>query len=175
MPDASGIAYRRLLGEPIAIAEVQPLRQLYLDLAKQTQDIPLVSEYAASRADQLQLWAEIQQRRLDLALLRARVRITAEEAQAARMAIESGADYVAVGRLAASIIYDGRRLPRLFRVQDVDTGRTVAYMRPEEGFDLHGMLGQVVGVAGIRSYEGTLRINIVEPKRIDLLTSPTSG
>ena len=162
-------AYRRLRGEPIEIAEVQPLRQLYIDLADQTQDIPSVWEYASARAEQLELWAEIQQRRLDLALLRARVRITAEEAQAARLAIESGGDYVAVGRLAASTIYDGRRLPKLLRIQDPGTGRTVAYLHKDDAFDMVGMLGQLVGIVGEKSYDGGLRLNLVKPRRIDIL------
>jgi len=162
-------AYRTLQGEPIEIAEVQPLRHLYIDLADQTQDIPSVSEYAAARAEQLELWAQIQQRRLDLAILRARVRMTAEEAQAARMAIESGADYVAVGRLAASTIYDGRRLPKLLRIQDPGTGRTVAYLHKDDAFDMVGMLGQLVGIVGEKSYDGGLRLNLVKPRRIDIL------
>ena len=44
-----------------------------------------------------------------------------------------------------------------------------------DGFDLVDMLGQIVGVVGERRYEGSLRLDIVAPRRIDLLAKPTSG
>ena len=74
-----------------------------------------------------------------------------------------------MGRLNASTIYDGKRLPLLYRVQDDGTGQTVAYMRPGSSFDLTGMLGQLIGIVGEKSYDGVLRLNLIAPRRIDVL------
>ena len=61
-------------------------------------------------------------------------------------------------------------MPKLFRIQDVSTGRTIAYLRLDEEFHLAEMLGQLVGIVGKKTYDSGLRLNVIEPKRIDLLT-----
>jgi len=163
-------AYRQLCKEPIETAEVLPLRELYLKLAEEHPDSRRIARYASARAEQLAIWAELQERRAELARLRKRLDLSAEEAEAFRLALENTADYVAVGRLAASTVYDGHLLPKLFRVQDPATSRTIAYLRPDDGFDLTEMLGQLVGIVGTKAYDGGLRLNTIQPKRIDLLT-----
>jgi len=163
-------AYRQLCKEPIETAEVLPLRELYLKLTEEHPDSRRIARYASARAEQLAIWAELQERRAELARLRKRLDLSAEEAEAFRLALENTADYVAVGRLAASTVYDGRLLPKLFRVQDPATSRTIAYLRPDDGFDLTEMLGQLVGIVGTKAYDGGLRLNTIRPKRIDLLT-----
>ena len=162
--------YARLQGEPIESAEVAPLRQLYLDLAQDAAKSPTIARYATARAEQLAIWAELQQQRNEITRLRQRIRMRAEETQAVRLALDTTVDYAAVGRLAVSTIYDGQRLPKLYRVQDPATGRTIAYLRPDEGFDLPGMLDQIVGIVGVKSFDDGLRLNLVQPRRIDLLT-----
>jgi hypothetical protein len=167
-------AYERLRAEPITEAEVLPLRQLYVALGREADDA-VVIRYAEARAEQLTIWADLQKRRAELDKLRKRVDVSAGEAEAARLAQEQSGAYVAVGRLTASVVYDGRRLPRLFRVQDTTTGRTVAYMRPDDGFDLHPMLGQTIGVIGKPVVVEDLGVTLVSPKRIDLLTATSAG
>jgi hypothetical protein len=76
---------------------------------------------------------------------------------------------VAVGRVAASTIYDGESLPKLLRLQDASTGRTVAYLHLDEQYEAANLIGNLVGIVGERHYDGGLRLNIVTPKRIDLL------
>jgi len=163
-------AYQELRAQPTDSAEVLPLRQLYLDLADAAAETPGISRYAAARAEQLAIWAELQHRRAEIAKLRRRLELGAEETHAVRLAFDTTADYAAVGRLAVSTIYDGQRLPKLYRLQETGTGRTVAYLRPDEGFDLPGMLGQLVGIVGAKSFDEGLRLNLVQPRRIDLLT-----
>jgi len=76
-----------------------------------------------------------------------------------------------VGRLTASVVYDGKRLPLLYRVQsiDEDSGRTLAYVVPAKGVDLSGSLGSIVGVAGVAHVDASSRLNIVTPQRVDKL------
>ncbi|UCD74790.1 MAG: hypothetical protein JSV91_13505 [Phycisphaerales bacterium] len=163
-------AFELLKQEPIEKAEVSTLRQLYLDLVQEHAGDATVARFADQRARQLAIWEEIQRRKVELAMVRARADVTSEQAQAVRLAMAHSADYVAVGRLDASTIYDGQRLPQLFRLQDAGTGRTIAYIRPTEGFDLVGMLGQLVGIAGEKAYDGGLRLNLIKPTQIDSLT-----
>ncbi len=85
-------------------------------------------------------------------------------------ALQSVGAYDAVGRLMASTIYDGRGLPRLYRLQDPATGRTIAYLRPDPRMNVTSMLGQVVGVTGSTNADPGLNVRILSPDRIDILT-----
>jgi hypothetical protein len=164
--------YDELRDEPIETAEVLPLRDLYLELIEdaRAERANAVARYAEARARQLELWSELQQQRREIAELRGRVETTAEETKVARRAMAEGGPYAGVGRLVASTVYDGRRLPKLFRLQDPGTGRTVAYLRPSEQFDLESMLGRLIGVAGEKRYDGGLRLDVIRPARIEELT-----
>ena len=162
--------YALLQEQPIESAEIAPLRQLYLDLADEFPDHEVITRYARARSEQLDIWMELQARRAEMDKIKSRLRLTSSEAEAVREAMEAGREYVAVGRLSASIIYDGVKLPRLLRMQDPGTGRTVAYIQPaEEDFELGSMLGQLIGVVGSSAYDGGLRLTLITPDRIDLL------
>ncbi len=156
-----------LLLEPLATAEVQPLQNLYRELGQSATD-PTVIRYAKARTDQLQIWNELQQRKTELAVMRRRLERTADDTRASLIDVQRTHEYVSIGRLSASIIYDGRRLPKLFRLQD-NSGRTIAYLRTDDEFDLSGMLGQLVGVFGNKNYDGGLRLNIITPTGFDIL------
>ncbi|MCP4035316.1 MAG: hypothetical protein GY733_00135, partial [bacterium] len=172
--EALEIAFEMVRTEPIHTAEVIPLRDLYRALLEDS-DVPKVVHVAGARAEQLAIWADLQARRMELRRIRSQLGTTSEEAEALRRAFETSGPYAVVGRLVASTIYDGKSLPRLFRVQDEITGRTLAYLRPSEDFDLEGMLDQTTGIVGAMHYEGTLRVRIIDPRRIDLLGSTASA
>lgn len=161
-------AFAQLRNEPIETAEVTPLRRMYLELAERA-DGERDQRFAEQRAEQLALWREIQQNRQRLARLQSRAELTGERMRAARRAVDDAGDYTAVGRLSVSMIYDGQRLPRLLRLQEPGTGRTVAYVQPEIEYDLTGMIGQLIGVIGDKEYDGGLRLNLIRPRRVDIL------
>jgi hypothetical protein len=161
--------YARLLREPVETAEVGALRQLYLDLAKEHQQSRTVARFAQTRAQQLALWAEVQQRRVEMKDVLGRAVQTAQSAAVAKETIERLGPYVVVGRLDASTIYDGERLPKLLRVRDRKTGRTLAYVQPDARFDLAGLLGTDVGIMGEWAEDPGLKVTLVVPRRIDTL------
>lgn len=167
--DELEIAFAHLVSEPPASANVQPLRRRYIQLAEETIDVQAVSRYAAARAEQLDLWSKIQKRRTELAALLARARRSTGDAQASRAAFEASGEYAATGQLSASIVYDGKRLPKLLRVFDPETGRTVVYVQPDSYPDMAGMLGQVVGITGEKLYDKELRLTLIAPRRIEIL------
>jgi len=75
---------------------------------------------------------------------------------AAQRALEDGASegYLVVARIERSRLYNGSRLPLLFRLVDINpatAGATIAYIEPGETASvdaLRGMVGSVVGVVG---------------------------
>ncbi len=77
--------------------------------------------------------------------------------------------YDAVGRLLASSVYDGRTLPRMYRLADPATGRAVAYIRPGGPVDTTGHLGRLVGVQGEQAYDPALKLKVIAVTRIDAL------
>jgi hypothetical protein len=78
-------------------------------------------------------------------------------------------NYDAVGRLLASSVYDGKTLPRMYRLADPATGRAMAYIRPGGSVDTTRFLGKLVGVQGERAYDPALKLNIFTVTRIDTL------
>lgn len=164
------VAYKLLAAEPIETAEVAPLRALYLELAARSSGEQRILRRAKARASQLEIWSDIQKKQGELKMVRERSKASAHEAETVRQALESSAQYAAVGRIAASTIYDGERLPKLLRVQDATTGRTIAYLQPDEKFELVNLIGNLVGIIGEKNYDESMRLNIVSPSHIDILT-----
>ena len=168
-------ALKNLQKEQIETAEVGPLRELYMDLARRSAGEARIVRYANGRADQLQVWSDIQKKRAEVDVLRNKAKMSAEEAIAVQQALESSAEYTVVGKVITSTIYDGKNLPQLLRLQDASTGRTVAYLRLDEKYQAANLIGSLVGIVGDKSYDGSLRLNIVEPRRIDILLPESTG
>ena len=68
--------------------------------------------------------------------------------------------FAAVGILRTSTVFAGEEagvaLPKMFRVIDPATERTIAYLRPARGVDPVALLGQLVGVRGAKEIDATL-------------------
>jgi hypothetical protein len=79
--------------------------------------------------------------------------------------------YTIVGVLQPSTVYDGGRLPQMYRIVSVGTTapRTLGYIRKTETMDLDRYLGQVVGVIGERSIDRSLQLNLIDAVRVDPL------
>ncbi len=152
-------------------AEVAPLRRLYMDLQAKYPDDARIQRYAGMRVEQLGLWMELQQRQGRLAKLRQQARLTSDDAKSVAEALERTREYAGVGRLTTSTIYTGRGLPRLFRLIEPSTGRTLAYLRDgdTDGPDLTGAMGRLVGIVGSKGYDGRLGLYMIESTRIDYL------
>jgi hypothetical protein len=81
--------------------------------------------------------------------------------------------YTAIGVLNASVVYDGERLPRLYRLQDPVSGHTTAYLMEDPELKLSSMLGLVVGVKGNEGFDESLRRTIITPKTVAVLQTGT--
>ncbi len=78
-------------------------------------------------------------------------------------------NYDLVGQLMASAVYDGSSLPRLYRLIEPASFRTLAYVRPGQQVDPNRFLGNTVGIIGQATFDPALKLNIIEVKSIDLL------
>lgn len=93
---------------------------------------------------------------------------------------EKQAIYNIVGRVVPSTVYDGKRgLPLLYRVESADAlaPRTVGYILPNPQMDLTLRLGKVCGIVGDTRFDDSLGLNIISPKRVDVLgvNAPAPG
>ena len=79
------------------------------------------------------------------------------------------ANYDATGLLMASSVYDGVRLPQLFRVVEPATMRTIVYVRPGPDFDTGRSLGRLVGIQGKARYDAALNLRIIDVDKLDVL------
>ncbi|MCA9300251.1 MAG: hypothetical protein KDA28_14365, partial [Phycisphaerales bacterium] len=83
--------------------------------------------------------------------------------------------YTVVGRLVPSTVYDGKRLPLMYRVMTVgpQAPRTIGYLRPDDASDLSAKVGYVVGILGEATLDNSLKLNIIRPDEVDILGATT--
>jgi hypothetical protein len=174
MADLEGL-YSTIRGQTKAEAELHALRGRYLELAMVASGDPEIVSRANGRAEQLRLEIEVQSRIIELERMKARVEGERDSIASVARAIEARSEYTVVGILNASLVYDGERLPLLYRIQDPSTGQTVAYVSAGPGFQLSTMLGNLLGVRGDKSYDEALRVDVVVPRTVDILTARKDG
>lgn len=167
-------SYEALLEEPVRTAEIASLLTEYRNLGADESADERVRAMAEARVAMLEVRQDLQTRLREIDKLRTRADLTREETAAARLALDRSGDYDAVGRLTASTVYTGASLPRLLRIVDPATGRTVAYIEPDDRFDYAGMIGQIVGVSGEKRYDAGLRLTLVSPRNVEMLTASSS-
>lgn len=168
-------SFEAIRRQPILEAEVAELIAQYEKAIAEVEDTPL----GARTREQLQrrlLYLRTQERvQAEVRAIEASKPEIADEVAraAARLReVENARVYNIVGRLSASALYDGKRLPLMYRVQSVGgpLARTLGYVKPEEPLRLEGKIGQVVGILGESRIDPTLKITIIEPRRVDVLT-----
>lgn len=160
----------KLRKAPVETAELTQLRDRYLAFAEDTATTPIRANLAQTRAAQIALRIEVQNSILELAQLKAKSNASVDGIANLELALLNRKGYDAVGRLNASLVYDGERLPLLYRLMDNVTGQTIAYIVPGSSFDLSSMLGLMIGIKGPMTYDNALRLNTLSPSAIDVLS-----
>ncbi len=156
--------------EPLEDAEIGALRGRYAELMTRPNVAGDIRQMAKARVEQLTLKLEVQERMHTLERLRLQRGQDLDRIKALAIAMQARSDYDAVGVLNASTVFDGRRLPALYRLQDPAVGQVVAYVVPQDDFQLATMLGVLVGIRGQKHYDEALRVNLIEPRSVDILT-----
>ncbi len=93
-------------------------------------------------------------------------------------AFQSTRGYQFVGRLVKSTVYDGQRLPVMYRIVSVSglVPHTVGYIDPRNStLDIESKLGKIVGILGESQLDEALQLRIIHPERIDVLTPESLG
>ncbi|MBL0922043.1 MAG: hypothetical protein IBJ10_07925 [Phycisphaerales bacterium] len=169
-------AFEALKRVPTEDAEIQPLISEYTRFMSSLSDSAADSgfrRYAESRVELLRARLELQSQLLAVKEAEAFAARGFDQITQSVRQMQANPLYKVVGRLGASTVYNGQNLPQMFRVQSVEggVGRTLAYVLPTDGVDLAGKIGFIVGVVGDSRTDVVLGLPIIEPKRVDLLTT----
>lgn len=164
------VIWVKVKAEPLESSELVTLKERYVILMADPELESDIRAMGKARVEQLEIQMEAQQRIQELKALRAQLDADSEQLKALRLAMEARTDYTAVGVLNASSVYDGTRLPLLFRLTDPASGQTVAYLAAKDPNMISTMLGTLVGVRGTQRFDEALKVNVIDPGTIDILT-----
>jgi hypothetical protein len=123
---------------------------------------------AELRIKQIGIQRDLQRGIDSLSRIERRNEVDKSRIEAIREALLDRSDYTVIGRLKRSRVYDGKRLPELYRLEDPGSGRTIAYVQPTPGIPLGEGVGRVVGIVGSERDDGSHRIRIVTPYRFEI-------
>lgn len=170
--EASFVAVRQ---QPPLEAEVSELIAEYEKAIAGMEDSPLTNRTKAQMRQRLEYLRVQQKLQAEVRAIEAsKPKVGEEVARAADRLkdVESSRIYTVVGRLSASTLYDGKRLPLMYRIQSVGgpLARSLAYIKPSDELKLEAKIGQVVGIIGDSSIDSTLKLTIIVPRRVDVLT-----
>lgn len=149
--------------------ELDVLRERYIALASDPSASAGTRTMARNRAEQIGMRIEVQNDLRTLAAQRQKLSETQQRVVDYTNANRKRLPFDAVGRLAASSVYNGDRVPLLYRLVDPTSLYTVAYVKPPEGTSVTEMLGLIVGVKGAKAYDDTLKIDVISPVAVEPL------
>ncbi len=167
--------WKRVRNEPAESAELTALRERYLALAEDPIAPATTRQLSNNRAEQIAVRIEVQNSLLELAERQRQRERTIQGVADLEIAMKQRMPYDAMGRLNASTVYDGDRLPLLYKLADEVTGHTIAYVMPGPNSKPSEALGLLVGIKGVRRYDETLRVNVIIPESIDVLERTVSA
>lgn len=161
--------WAKVRNEPSESAELEALRDRYQALADDGVASYATREQAKARVEQLQMRVEVQDKIRELQEMKDRLAERKQGVADLDLAMKKRRPYDAMGRLLASTVYNGDRLPLLYKLTDSTSGYTLAYVVPGPSTKPSEALGLLVGIKGKRSYDETLRVNLITPDTIEVL------
>lgn len=173
--DEAEAAWEVVKKSPHDDAELEALQLVFVSIAARKNAPATEKRLAELRIRQIELRREVQRRLTTLHKLEGRNEVDRDRIENAKVAIIARADYTMVGRLNSSRVYDGKRLPLLYRLQDPVGGRTLGYVKPTKDVDLTPGLGRMVGIVGTKSYDAGYRLMIVTPRRFDIFIAENNA
>lgn len=164
--------WKKIAKEPVETAELIQLRDRYLAFAEDPKTPKGEATNANMRAEQIAVRIDVQKSLLEIAELKNKKNAEIDGVADLEKAMWTRQPFDLVGRLNASSVYNGERLPLLYRLQEQGTGQTLAYIIPgPDAGDMSSMLGLLVGVKGQMRYDESLRLNTITPASIDILNA----
>ena len=155
-------------------SELEAMQLIYTAISERDTTSDDDRERAEMRIKQIGIQRQLQEGIDALQRIEKRNDVDKDRIETIREALLDRSDYTVIGRLRRSRIYDGGRLPLLFRLEDPGSGRTIAYVKPIEGMPLGEGVGRIVGIVGNEREDLNRRIKIVTPYRFEIdLTEET--
>jgi hypothetical protein len=141
-----------------------------------TTDNESTRAWLTQRLTLLDIRKQLQKSLQDVAAARARLAEGNEQSAQAMEQLQASAIYDYVGKLEKSAVYNGNRLPLMYRLVSIGDGapRTLGYIEPKEGLDLDRKLGVLVGVSGGGSQRADLRLSTIDASSVVVLRSEES-
>ena len=173
-------AFQAVRRQPIAEAEygemIAEYRRALESLDGREANVPLRMAYQ-QRLDLLLMQQKFQEARRAASVSLSELEANSKTVTMALDALDKNRRYVVIGRLTTSVVYNGERLPLMYRIQSVGDRipRTLGYLRPNKAFDLNAKVGRIVGVEGETLLDQSLKLNVVTPTRVDVLTPSADG
>lgn len=173
--------FERVRQQPLAEAEIDTALAQFQSAQAQYAGVPGEERTAQRLGSLIELLRVRKQIRDELAQRQARTSELVSTRRAVRDKIDQLSRqrvYTLIGRLTPSVVYDGSRLPLLYRIQSPEAGpaRTLGYLAPTPELDLAGKLGVVVGILGEQRVDQTLGSTIITARRVDVISlEPVSG
>lgn len=165
-------AFAEVVKQPVMTAEFGELMvefQRAIDAVPT--DKPTFKKQLQQRLDYLVLRKEYQASMLAAEKMRETDQSMQEKLKTAVADLEATRIYTMIGTLQPSTVYDGTRLPKMYRVQSVGdvNPRTLGYITPNDELSLDSKVGLVVGIVGQSQLDPGLRLNVIAPVRVDTL------
>lgn len=165
-------AFAEIVKQPVMTAEFSELMvEFQRAIEAVPADKPTFKKQLQQRLDYLVLRKEYQTSMLAAEKARESDQSMQEKLKTAVADLEASRIYTMIGTLQPSSVYDGVRLPKMYRVQSVGDvhARTLGYITPNDELSLDGKVGQVVGIIGQSQLDSGLRLNVIAPVRVDIL------
>ena len=147
-------------------AEVDELVAAFERVLANTPDIEdnaSTRTWLQQRLSLLDIRKRLQESLQEVAAAKARLEAGNEQSSEAMARLEASRIYDFVGRLEKSAVYNGDRLPLMYRLVSVGEGipRTLGYIEPAEGLELARKLGVLVGISGGATRRADLRLSTI--------------
>jgi hypothetical protein len=152
-----------------SMQDLEEIREGFLAVNRDDTALPMTRRNALSRSTQVAQLMELRTLRSKANQVAQREKLEKQEAADLEKWLLARQQYTAVGMLNASVVYDGDRLPRLYRLQDPVSGHTTAYLMEDPELKLSSMLGLVVGVKGSENFDESLRRNVITARSVAVL------
>jgi len=160
--------YEQLKKTPILEAEIEPITEGYRKIIADPNETTTHRRLAEVRVRLLTIRLQTQhaRQRMEAALNEADFSIAKSQVEREALLDSDLLRTGVQGRLALSNVFDGKRLPMLYRLRDVITGRTIAYVRSEKMDDLRSFTGQNITLIGKRVMDPVLGVLVLDKARV---------
>jgi hypothetical protein len=162
--------FRNVMAQPVMSAEVDELIAEY-NRAIDSLDEGRLKQQLTRRRDVLAIRRELRDKVRQQEEARASLDADRGKVKQQLAIAEAGRVYTIAGQLQVSTVYDGSKLPLMYRVTSIGGGspRTLGYLRDTKEMDLLGKVGAIIGVIGDAQIDRSLQLNVITPVRVDVL------